>query len=159
MTRLRCTSHNASVIELMRVALRAIGVVLPGAGSLVWVALHGGSPDGDFDDFMRAMALSMLAAALWAAIDALRAPIRTVLIRWIATAFVIGGGLSLATTVFAPGSPAGSERTAEAVSGTLFYAMPLLFAAALGVAAGAGVGGARDRLRRRRENTAGGVLR
>lgn len=158
MTRLRCTTHNASVIELMRVALRAIGVVLPGAGALVWVELHGGSPDGDFGQFLGAMALSLLAAALWAAIDALRGGIKPVLLRWIVTAVFVGGGLALATIVLAPGSPAGPERTAEAVSLALFYAMPLLFAAALGVAVGAGVGGARDRLRRRRENTAGGVL-
>ena len=62
MTRSRCTTHNAPVIELMRVAVRAIGVVLPGAGVLGLVELRGGSPDGDFGQFIGAMALSLLAA-------------------------------------------------------------------------------------------------
>jgi len=138
------------MIELMRVALRAIGVVLPGAGILGLVELRGGSPDGDFGQFMGAMALSLLASTLWAAIDALRARIRTVLIRWIVTAFVVGGGLALATELMAPCCTAG-----ESVSLALFYAMPLLMAAALGVAVGAAVSAARDRLKRRHEDTAG----
>ena len=155
MTMVRSTTHSAPVMELIRVALRAIGVVLPGAGVLGLVELRGGSPDGDFGQFMGAMALSLLASTLWAAIDALRARIRTVLIRWIVTAFVVGGGLALATEVTAPGSPPGPDRAAEAVSLALFYTVPLLMAAALGVAAGAAVGAARDRLRRRHEEIAG----
>ena len=148
-------TQNAPMIELMRVALRAIGVVLPGAGVLGLVELRGGSPDGDFGQFIGAMALSLLASTMWAAIDALRARIRTVLIRWIVTAFVVGGGLALVTELTAPGSPPGPERAAEAVSLALFYAIPLLIAAGLGVAVSAAVGAARDRLRRRHEDTAG----
>ena len=145
MTRLRCTAHNRPVIELMRVALRAIGVVLPGAGAWVWVVLHGGPPGDGFGEFLGAMALSLLASTLWAAIDALRAPIRTVLIRWIATAFVVGGGLALAIGLLEPDS--------FVVSLAQFFARPLLMAAGLGVAVGAVVGVARDRLRGRHEDT------
>ena len=154
MTMVQSPNQNP-MIESMRVALRAIGVVLPGAGVLGLVELRGGSPDGDFGHFIGAMALSLLASALWAAIDALHARIRTVLIRWIVTAFVVGGGLALVTELTAPGSPPGPERAAEAVSLALFYALPLLMAAGLGVAVGGSVGPARDRLRRRHEDTAG----
>ena len=131
---------------LVRVALRAIGVVLPGAGVLVLVALRGAVPDDDFGQFMGAMALSLLAAALWAALDTLHTRLGTVLIRWIVVAFVVGGGLALATELIAPCCTAG-----ESVSLALFYAMPLLWAAALGVGVGVGVGAVRDRLGRRRE--------
>ena len=141
--------------ELLRVALRAIGVVLPGAAVLGLVELRGGGDPEDFGPFLGAMALSLLAATSWAAIDAFRGPTRSAVIRWIITAFVVGGGLALATTLLAPGSPPGPERMADAVSLALFYAIPLLVAAALGVAIGAAIGAARDRPRRRHENTAG----
>ena len=135
--------------SLVRVALRAIGVVLPGAGVLVLVALRGGAPDGDFGQFLGAMALSLLASALWAALDSLHARLGTVLIRWIVVALGVGGGLALATDLMDPCCTAG-----ESVSLALFYAMPLMFAAVLGVAVGVGVGAVRDRLRRRSEGNA-----
>jgi len=122
--------------ELLNVALRAIGVVLPAAGVLGLVELRGGVPDGDFGTFLGAMGFSLLASALWSAIDARRAPTSRVLARWVAAAFVVGGGLGLATTLMAPGSPPGPERTAEAVSMSMFYGVPLLVAAGLGVAVG-----------------------
>ena len=137
--------------ELLHVALRAIGVVLPGACVLGVSELRGGAPDGDFGTYLGAMGLSLLAAAVWSAFDARRAPTSRVLARWIATAFVVGGGLGIATTVTAPGSPPGPERRAEAVSMSLFYGVPLLVAAGLGVA----IGAANARPRRRHEDTAG----
>ena len=123
--------------ELLNVALRAIGVVVPAAGVLGWVELRGGAPDGDFGTFLGAMGLSLLASSLWAAIDARRDPTLRVLMRWLATAVVVSVGLGLATTLMAPGSPPGPERMAEAVSLSLFYGVPLLVSAGLGVAGGA----------------------
>ena len=123
--------------ELLKVALRAIGVVLLGAGVLGLVELRGGAPDGDFGTFLGAMGLSLLASAVWAAMDARRAPTRRVLMRWVATAVVVGVGLGLATTLMAPGSPPGPERMAEAVWLATFYGVPLLISAGLGVAGGA----------------------
>jgi hypothetical protein len=137
--------------ELLHVALRAIGVVIPAAGVLGMVELRGGAPAGDFGTFLGAMGLSLLAAAVWSAIDARHAPTRRVLIRWVATAVVVGVGLGLATTLMAPGSPPGPERTAEAVSMSMFYGVPLLVAAGLGVA----IGASHDQPSRRREGTAG----
>lgn len=137
--------------ELLHVALRAIGVVLPGAGVLGSVELRGGAPDGDFGTFLGAMGLSLLTAAVWAAFDARRASPGRVLLRWVATAVVVGFGLGLATTLMEPGSPAGPERTAEAVWLSLFYGVPLLVSAGLGVAGGA----AHRQSRRRHEDTAG----
>ena len=122
--------------ELLHVALRAVGVVLPAAGVLGLVELRGGAPDGDFATFLGAMGLSLLAAAVWSAIDARRVPTGRVLTRWVATSFVVGGGLGVGTTLATPGSPPGPERTAEAVSMSLFYGVPLLVAAGLGVAVG-----------------------
>ncbi len=127
--------------ELLRVALRAMGVVLPGAAMLGVVEMRGGSPDGDFGTFLGAMGLSLIASAVWSAIDARRAPILRVLTRWVATAVVVGCGLGLASTLTAPGSPPGPERVSEAVYTSLFYGLPLLLAAGLGVA----VGGARTK--------------
>lgn len=123
--------------ELLHIVLRAIGVVLPAAGVLGLVELRGGAPDGDFGTFLGAMGLSMLAAAVWAAFDAGRASPSRVLIRWVATAFVVGVGLGLATTLTEPGSPPGPERTSEAVWLSLFYGVPLLVSAGLGAAVGA----------------------
>lgn len=123
--------------ELLHVALRSIGVVLPAAGVVGLVELLGGAGAGDFSAFLGAMGLSLLACAMWSAIDVRRAPPSRVLTRWVATAFVVGGGLGLATTLVAPGTPPGLERTAEAVSLSLFYGVPLLVAAGLGVAVGA----------------------
>ena len=123
--------------EVLHVVLRAIGVVLPGAVLLGVVELRGGIPEGDFGTFLGAMGHSFLAAAVWSGIDARRSPLSRVLTRWVATAFVVGGGLGVATTLLAPGSPPGPERTAEAVSTSLFYGVPLLVAAGLGLALGA----------------------
>ena len=133
--------------EPMHVALRAIGVVLPAAGVLGLVELRGGAPDGDFGAFLGAMGLSLLAAAVWAALDAGRAWTSRVLLRWVASAFVVGVGLGITTTVTAPGSPPGPERMSEAVSLSLFYGVPLLVSAGLGVA----VGAAHPQSRRRHE--------
>ena len=119
--------------ELLRVALRSIGVVLPAAGALalmVWL----GDPTAGFGFFL-AMGLSLLACAVWAGTDARRAPITRVLIRWVATAVVISGGLGLESTL-APGNTPG-ERMAEAVSTSRFFLVPLLVAAGLGVLGGA----------------------
>ena len=67
--------------ELLNVALRAIGVVLPAAGVLGLVELRGGAPDGDFGTFLGAMGFSLLVSALWSALDARRAPTSRVLAR------------------------------------------------------------------------------
>src|SRR3712207_618460 len=98
--------------ELLRVALRAVGVVLPAAGVLGLVELRGGAPEGDFAVFLGAMGLSLLVGAVWSAFDARRAPTMRVVVRWVAAALVVGGGLGFATTLLAPGSPPGPERTA-----------------------------------------------
>ena len=136
--------------EPLHVALRAIGVVLPAAGVLGLVELRGGAPDGDFGAFLGATGLSLLAAAVWAAFDAGRARTSRVLLRWVASAFVVGVGLGITTTVTAPGSTPGPERMSEAVSLSLFYGVPLLVSAGLGVA----VGAAHRQSRRRHEETA-----
>lgn len=136
--------------ELLHVALRAIGVVLPGAGVLGVVELRGGAPAGDYGTYLGAMALSLLAAAVWSAIDARRTPTRRVLIRWVATGVVVGGGLGLWSTLTAPGSPPGPDRISEAVWLSLFYGVPLLVAAGLGVA----VGAAQNQSRPRHEDAA-----
>ena len=125
------------VIELLHVALRAVGVVLPGVVVLGIAELRGGIPDGDFGTFLGAMALSLLAAAIWSAIDARRAPTARVIIRWVATAVVVGASIGLASTLSAPGSPAGPERIGEAVTLSFLYGAPLLLAACFGVATGA----------------------
>jgi hypothetical protein len=155
MATLQSAVHTGPMTELLNVALRAIGVVLPAAGVLGLVELRGGGPDGDFGTFFGAMGLSMLAAAVWSAIDARRAPISKVLTRWVATAFVVGGGLGLATTLMAPGSPPSPERTAEAVSMALFYAVPLLMAAGLGVGFAAPTSGCRNPTKVRRRDGMG----
>jgi len=134
--------------ELLRVALRAIGVVLPAAAILGVVELLGGGPDGDFDIFMGAMLLSLLAVALWAGFDAQRVSTIRVLIRWVAVTVVVGGGLGFVSTLMAPGGPP-SERTSEAVSLSLFYGVPLLLAAGLGVLLGKASTAADERSRRR----------
>jgi hypothetical protein len=120
--------------ELLQVALRAIGVVLPGAGFWFWVELHSGVPAGDFGTYLGAMAISMLVAAVWSVIDTWRAPIRKVLIRWAATAFVVGGGIALVSTLMAPGTPPGLDRMTDVVGLLLFHGVPLLVAAGVSVA-------------------------
>ncbi len=128
------TVQTERVIELLHVALRAVGVVLPGVGVLGIVQLRGGIPEGDFGTFLGAMALSLLAVAIWSAIDARRAPTARVITRWVATAIVVGASLGLASTLSAPGSPAGPERIGEAVTLSFFYGAPLLLAACFGAA-------------------------
>jgi len=127
---------RVAMTELLRIALRAIGVVLPGAAFWGLVEFTTGVPDGDFGTFLTAMFLSMLTATVWAAIDAWRAPIGRVLVRWVAIAVVVGGGLGIESTLNAPGSPP-SERTSEMVSTSLFYVVPLLMAVGLGLIIGA----------------------
>lgn len=122
--------------ELLRVVLRVIGVVLPGAGVLGLAELRGGVPEGDFGTFLGAMGLSLLTAGVWSAIDARRAPTSRVLTRWLATAFVLGGGLGVHSTLTYPGSPP-AERVGEALWLSAFYGVPLLVAAGIGVAAAA----------------------
>jgi hypothetical protein len=123
--------------EPLRVALRAIGVVLPGAGMWGLVELGGGAPAGDFGTFFGAMGLSLLAAAVWSVIDARRAWIGRVLARWVATAFVVGCVLGFGLEFMYPSTPPGPERTSMAVISSLFYGVPLLVAAGFGVAVGA----------------------
>lgn len=126
------------MIELLRAALRAIGVVCPAGVVLAMVEWWGGYPDdGGFGTFFGAMALSLLAGATWAGLDARRGVTTRVAIRWVATTALVAGGLSLASTLLAPSGPP-EERAAEMVSTAMFYGVPLLVAVGLGLAAGAG---------------------
>ena len=160
------TSHSAfhtcpmtkllrvAMTELLRIALRAIGVVLPGVAFFGLVELTTGVPDGDFGTFLTAMFLSLLTATAWTAIDARRAPIGRVLVRWVAITVVVGAGLGIESTLSAPGSPP-SERTSEMVSTSLFYVVPLLMAVGLGLIIG--VAAAQSDKARRRYDDAGGM--
>jgi hypothetical protein len=112
--------------------------------------LRGGVPDGDYRTFLGAMALSLLTSAAWSAIDARRAPTSRVLIRWLAVAFILGGGLGVGSTLAYPGGPP-AERAAEAVWLSVFYGVPLLVAAGIGVA----IGTAHGQPRRRHEDIVG----
>jgi hypothetical protein len=126
--------HTGPVSELLHIALRGVGVVLPAVGVWGFVELQGGIPAGDFGTFLGAMALSLQAAAVWSANDARRAPTVRVITRWIAVAVVVGAGVGLSFTWSAPNSSPGLERTAEVFSSSLFYIVPLLVAAGVGVA-------------------------
>ena len=124
------------MIELLRVALRSIGVVCPAAGVLWIVELRGGvADDGGFGTFFAAMALALLAAASWSAFDARHGLTARVAIRWAATTVLVGGGLSLWETLRLPDS--------EFVPTAFFFGVPMMVAVALGTAAGASA--ARDR--------------
>ena len=123
--------------ELLHVVLRCVGVVLPAASVWGLVELRGGVPSGDFGTFLGAMALSLLTAAVWSAIDARSAPTIRVTIRWIAVAVVVGVGVALAFTLEAPNSSPGLERAAEVFWSSLFYVVPGLLAVGVGVAIGA----------------------
>jgi hypothetical protein len=123
--------------ELLHVVLRCVGVVLPAAGVWGFAELRGGVPDGNFGTFLGAMALSLLAAAVWSAIDARSAPTIRVSIRWVAVAVVVGVGVALAFTLEAPNSSPGLERAAEVFWSSLFYVVPALMAVGVGVAIGA----------------------
>ena len=98
------------------------------------------------------MLLSLLTAAVWSAIDASRAPTGRVLIRWVAIVVVVGGGLGIESALSAPGGPP-SQRTSEMVWTSLFYCVPLLVAVGLGVAIGMAEAAAKDRSKRRYEDT------
>jgi hypothetical protein len=100
------------------------------------------------------MLLSLLTAAVWAAIDASRAPASRVLIRWGAIVVVVGGGLGIESTLSAPGGPP-SQRTSEMVSTSLFYCVPLLVAVGLGLAIGMATAAQNNQARRRYEATGG----
>ena len=131
----RSGTHTGLVIELLRVALRSIGVVCPAAGVLGIVGLRGGgADDGGFGTFLGAMVLSLLAAAAWSAFDARRGLTARVAIRWVATTVLISGGLSLWERVGVPDT--------EFVSTALSYSVPMLVAVGLGWAAA--VGAARE---------------
>ena len=145
---------RVAMTELLRVALRAIGVVLPGAALWGFVEVTPGVPSGDFGTFLGAMLLSLLTAAVWSAIDASRAPTGRVLIRWVTIVVVVGGGLGIESTLSAPGGPP-SQRTSEMVWTSLFYCVPLLVAVGLGVAIGMAEAASNDRSRRRYEDTGG----
>jgi hypothetical protein len=67
MTATRVDGHTGRVVELLNVGVRCVGVVLPGAALLGIAELRGGSQDDGFGTFLGAMALSLLAALLWAA--------------------------------------------------------------------------------------------
>jgi hypothetical protein len=122
------------------------------AGVLGWVELHGGAPPGDFGTFLGAMALSLLAAALWSAVDAWRAPRRRVFLRWLATAVVVGGGLAVAPTLAELDGAPSWGWVSEVVSLALFFSVPLLVAAVAGVGLG---GGAQHQPGRSSKATAG----
>ena len=145
---------RVAMTELLRIALRVIGLVLPGAAFWGLAEVTTGVPDGDFGTFLTAMFLSLLTATVWAAIDAWRAPIGRVLIRWVAITVVVGGGLGIESTLSAPGGPP-SQRTSEMVSTSLFYVVPLLMAVGLGVAIG--MAAAQGDKARRRYDDAGGM--
>lgn len=130
-------ADTGHVSELLRIALRGVGVVLPAVGVWGFVELRGGVPSGDFGTFLGAMALSLLTAGVWSAIDARRAPTVRVSTRWVAVAVVVGAGVGLDFTVTAPNSSPGPERAAEVFWSSLFYIVPLLVAAGVGVAIGA----------------------
>lgn len=123
--------------ELLHVVLRCVGVVLPAAGVWGFAELRGGVPSGDFGTFLGAMALSLLAAGVWSAIDARSAPTIRVTIRWVAVAVVVGVGVALAFELEAPNSSPGLERAAEVFWSSLFYVVPALLAVGVGVAIGA----------------------
>jgi hypothetical protein len=125
------------VTELLHVVLRCVGVVLPAVAVWGFAELRGGVPSGDFGTFLGAMALSLLAAAVWSAIDARSAPTIRVSIRWVAVAVVVGVGVALAFELEAPNSSPGLERAAEVFWSSLFYVVPALMAIGVGVAIGA----------------------
>ena len=90
--------------------------------------------DGDFFAFMAAMALAMLLTAVWAGLDGRRmTPASTAVHTWVAVPVISGVLLGIGGTLLAPGSP---ERVAEAVSSSLFYTVPLVLAALLGLGVG-----------------------
>jgi hypothetical protein len=123
--------HTGPVTELLRVPLRAVGVGLPAIVLLGIDELRGGGQDDGYGVFLGAMALTLLAAALWSAVDAHRAPFARVIIRWIATAVVASAGLGISATMMPPASPS------EAVGTSVFFLVPLLMATGVGVAIGA----------------------
>jgi hypothetical protein len=131
------TIHTGPVTELLHVVLRCVGVVLPAVAVWGFAELRGGVPSGDFGTFLGAMALSLLAAAVWSAIDARSAPTIRVSIRWVAVAVVVGVGVALAFELEAPNSSPGLERAAEVFWSSLFYVVPALMAIGVGVAIGA----------------------
>ena len=106
----------------------------PGVVVLGIVELRGGVPEGDFGTLLGAMAVCLLAAVAWSAMDVRQAPTARVITRWVATAVVVGASLGVASTLSAPGSPAGPERIGEAMTPSLFYGIPLLVAAGFVVA-------------------------
>jgi len=132
------------VTELLCIALRAVGVVLPGGVVIGVVELRGGPPEGDFGTYLGAMALSLLAAAVWAGVDSRRTSAGRVVARWSVTAAVVGAGIAGTTTALWPGSPPGAARVEEAVTMSLFYVVPLLAAAVTGAAVGAATGSSRS---------------
>jgi hypothetical protein len=91
--------------------------------------------EGDFFTFFAAMALAMLLTAGWSGLDGRRMARSRALVTWIAVPLGSGLILGVGGTVIAPGSPA-SERVAEAVSSTIFFAVPLAVAALLGLVVG-----------------------
>ena len=137
MANLQSRFHTRPMTEVSRVALRAIGVVLPGASTWGLAELRGGVPNGDYGTLLGAMGLSLLAGAVWSGIDAQRAPAGRVLTRWVATAFVVGCGLGLGLELMAPGGP-------PLFVSLLFYGVPLLVAAGCGVAVCVAVCAAHD---------------
>ena len=152
MTTSQSAFHTCPMAELLRVALRVIGVVLPGAALWGFVAVTRGVSSDDADEtFIWALWISWLTAAVWAAIDSSRAPGSRVLVRWVAIAVVVGGGLGIVITAFGPGP---SQWTSDMVY-LLFWCVPLLAAAGLGVVIGMAVAAISNRARRRHEATSG----
>jgi len=119
------------VTELLRVPLRAVGVALPAIVVLGVDALRGGGQDDGYGAFLGAMALTLLAAALWSGVDAHRTPSARVIIRRVAAVVVASVGLGIVLTMIPPASPS------DAVGASVFFLVPLLMAAFVGVAIGA----------------------
>jgi len=107
----------------------------------------------DSDAFLWAVLLSVLTAAVWAAIDTSRAPGSRVLIRWVAMVVVVGGGLGIVFTLYAPGPP--SQRTSDTLYPSLLFSVPLLAAVGLGVVIGMAAAAQHNRARRGNEVTSG----
>ena len=131
--------------ELLRIALCAIGVVLPGAALWGFVAVTGCvSSDDANGTFLGALWLPWLSAAVWPRSTRRVSPGSGVLIRWVAIAVVVGGGLGIAITLFAPGLPALQTY----VYSLLIFCVPLLAAGGLGVVIGVVIAAARARFHR-----------
>lgn len=123
------------MVEIVRVLVRVVAVIAATAVVPSLVALRGGPPDGDFTTWMTAFLLGLATCAVWSGRDARRSSLARASARWLAVALVVGGGTGILSTALAPGSPP-DERVGEALSFSTFLTLPLLAAAAVGLAVG-----------------------